>query len=82
MGGFAIGLTVTADILAIGSRTGGSMNPARSFGPAIVSQWFEGQIVYWVGPILGAIAAGLLYDTLYLRRGREPLSHGPVQPSP
>ncbi len=82
VGGFAIGLTVTADILAIGSRTGGSMNPARSFGPAIVSQWFEGQIVYWVGPILGAIAAGLLYDTLYLRRGREPLSHGPVQPSP
>ena len=80
IGGFAIGLTVTADILAIGSRTGASMNPARSFGPAIVSGVLEAQIVYWVGPILGAIAAALLYDALFLRRGKEPVDHGAVDP--
>jgi MIP family channel proteins len=80
VGGFAIGLTVTADILAIGSRTGASMNPARSFGPAVVSQMFEGQVVYWIGPILGAIAAALLYDGLFLRRGKEQADHGAVDP--
>ena len=80
VGGFAIGLTVTADILAIGSRTGGSMNPARSFGPAVVSQIFEGQAVYWIGPIIGGIAAALLYDGLFLRRGKEPVAHGAVDP--
>ena len=80
VGGFAIGLTVTADILAIGSRTGGSMNPARSFGPAVVSQIFEGQAVYWIGPIIGGIAAALLYDGLFLRRSKEPVSHGAVDP--
>jgi len=80
VGGFAIGLTVMADILAIGPLTGASMNPARSFGPAIASGIFEAQAVYWIGPILGGIAAALLYDTLFLRRGREPVDHGAVSP--
>ena len=81
VGGFAIGLTVTADILAIGSRTGASMNPARSFGPAVVSQMFEGQAVYWIGPILGGLAAALLYDGLFLRRAKDPVGHGAVDPT-
>jgi len=80
VGGFAIGLTVTADILAIGPLTGGSMNPARSFGPAVASGIFEAQGVYWIGPIIGGIAAALLYDALFLRRGREPVDHGAVRP--
>jgi len=80
VGGFAIGLAVTADILAIGPLTGGSMNPARSFGPALASGVFEAQGVYWIGPILGGIVAALLYDTLFLRRGREPVDHGAVSP--
>ena len=62
IGGLAIGLTIAADILAIGPLTGASMNPARSFGPAIVSGVLAGQIVYWVGPILGAVAAALLWE--------------------
>jgi MIP family channel proteins len=80
VGGFAIGLAVAADILAIGPLTGASMNPARSFGPAIVSGVFEGQAVYWIAPIVGSIAAAMLYDGLFLRRGKEPVDHGAVRP--
>src|SRR5438270_4654546 len=62
VGGFAIGLAVMAGILAIGPLTGGSMNPARSFGPAIVMKQFEGQAAYWIGPIVGSILAAVLYE--------------------
>ena len=81
VGGFAIGLVMTADMLAIGGRTGGSTNPARSFGPAVVSGLFEGHVVYWVGPIIGAVAAALLYDRLFLRRAPEIADHGAVRPA-
>ena len=81
VGGFAIGLTVTVGILAIGPLTGGSMNPARSFGPAIVSGIYEAQLIYWTAPIVGGLAAGLLYDTLFLRRRPDPIDHGAVRPT-
>ncbi|MBI3789537.1 MAG: aquaporin [Gemmatimonadetes bacterium] len=66
VGGFAIGLTVAADILAIGGLTGASMNPARTFGPAFVSGIWEGHAIYWIGPLVGAAVAGLLYKFLFL----------------
>jgi len=78
--GLAIGLVVTLDILAIGPLTGASMNPARSFGPALVTGIYEGQFVYWTAPIIGSIAAALLYETLYIPRGREPVEHGAIEP--
>jgi MIP family channel proteins len=80
VGGFAIGLTVAADILAIGPLTGASMNPARSFGPAFVTHSFGGQFVYWTGPIVGAIVAAVVYDAVLLRGRREvePVDHGEV----
>lgn len=81
VGGFGIGLTLTAGMLAIGPLTGGSMNPARSFGPAVVSGVLEAQAIYWVGPILGAVSAALLYDGLFLRRGRDRADHGAVRPA-
>jgi MIP family channel proteins len=81
VGGLAIGLTVTAAILAIGPLTGASLNPARSFGPAVASGIFEGQVVFWTGPIIGAVTAALLYDGLFLRRGVEPVDHGAVRPT-
>jgi len=80
IGGLAIGLTIAADILAIGPFTGASMNPARSFGPAVASGIFEGQAVYWIGPIVGAVAAALLYDFFFIRHEREPVDHGPIRP--
>lgn len=80
IGGLAIGGTLLAMILAIGPFTGGSLNPARSFGPAVASGIFEGQAVYWIGPIVGAVAAALLYEMLFIRRDREPVDHGAVRP--
>jgi MIP family channel proteins len=80
VGGFAIGLTIAADILVIGPYTGASMNPARSLGPAIASHMFEAQAVYWIGPLIGAILAGVLYDRVFLRRPPEPADHGAVAP--
>jgi MIP family channel proteins len=80
IGGLAIGFTLAACIFAIGPFTGGSLNPARSLGPAVASGVFEGQAVYWIGPVVGALAAALLYDTLFIRRDREPVDHGAVRP--
>ena len=79
IGGLAIGLTIAAGILAIGPFTGGSFNPARSFGPAVASGIFEGQAAYWLGPMIGAVLAALLYDTLFIRHEREPVDHGAVR---
>ncbi len=81
VGGFAIGLTVTCGILGIGPLTGGSMNPARSFGPAVVMGSFEGQAAYWIGPLLGGIIAALVYDRVFLVREPEPADHGTVRPA-
>jgi aquaporin Z len=80
VGGFAIGLTVAADILAIGPLTGASMNPARSLGPAVATGVFEGQVVYWTGPFVGAMLAAAIYDALFLRRSPELPLHGAVRP--
>ncbi len=62
IGGFGIGLAVAADILVGGPLTGASMNPARSFGPALAAGFWEYHWVYWAGPIVGASAAAWLYS--------------------
>lgn len=80
IGGLGIGFVVAADILAIGSRTGASMNPARSFGPAVASGVFEAQFLYWTAPVVGALVAAVLYEFLFMRRGREPVDHGELRP--
>ena len=66
--GFAIGLTVTLDILMGGPLTGAAMNPARAFGPALASAHWANHGVYWVGPLAGGVLAGWLYDSLYLKK--------------
>jgi len=66
--GLAIGLTMTAGILVGGALTGGAMNPARAFGPALLSGYWQDQWVYWVGPMLGGGVAAILYDRFFLER--------------
>lgn len=66
IGGFGIGLTVAFDILAGGPVTGASMNPARSFGPALVLQHWDWHLFYWIAPIAGACVAALIYEHVIL----------------
>ncbi|KAK8945569.1 Aquaporin TIP5-1 [Platanthera guangdongensis] len=64
VGQLAVGLVAGACVLAAGSLTGASMNPARSFGPAIVSRDFKNHGIYWIGPLLGAGVAALVHQNL------------------
>ena len=66
--GFGIGLTITLGFLVIGPFTGAALNPARAFGPALASSHWTNQGVYWIGPLAGGFVAGLLYDSLYLKK--------------
>ena len=64
--GFAIGLTIAADILIGGPLTGAAMNPGRALGPMLVqNQWADGWI-WFIGPFLGGALAALAYEMLYL----------------
>ena len=64
----AIGLTVLVDHLMGVPVTGASMNPARSFGPALVAGAWANHWIYWVGPLIGGALAALVYEFIFLRR--------------
>ena len=68
VGGFGIGTVLIFDILVGGPVTGAAMNPARVFGPALVSGTWDHHAVYWIGPVLGGAMAGLLYTLAFLKR--------------
>ncbi len=59
--GFGIGTSIVFGILAIGGITGAALNPARAFGPALISGQWDHQAIYWIGPLLGGILAGIFY---------------------
>jgi MIP family channel proteins len=64
----AVGLTVGFCALTGGPLTGASMNPARSFGPAIIGGFWRAHWVYWLAPITAMVAAARLYDWLRAER--------------
>ena len=66
IGGIAIGLTITLGILFAGPLTGGAINPARVFGPALAVSFWDAHYVYWIGPLLGGALAGYVYKTFLL----------------
>ena len=66
----AIGLTVLLIHLVAVPMTGASVNPARTFGPALISNAFDSFWLYVIGPAIGAVAAAALYHHLF-RAGRE-----------
>ena len=68
--GIAIGLTLALSILAMGPVSNGSLNPARTFGPSLMANYWDDQWIYWVGPILGALIGAMGY-TLLLGKGDD-----------
>lgn len=60
--GLPIGLTITAVIFSVGPITGAALNPARWFGPAVVSGDWNNSLLYILAPIAGAIFAGISYQ--------------------
>jgi len=65
---FLIGLVILADHFVGVPLTGASMNPARSFGPALVANFWDDQWVYWLGPLIGAGLAALVYEYVFMQR--------------
>ena len=65
--GWGIGLIVGALIWWGGPISGTSLNPARTFGPAVFSGVWSTHWVYWVGPIIGAVIAAVVYEYLFIR---------------
>lgn len=73
--GLAIGLTLGLVIFLFGPLTGGSVNPARAFGPALVSGEFGGAgdflVAYVLGPIIGALLAAGVYFYVFILPGKK-----------
>ncbi|KAM3316505.1 hypothetical protein ACQJBY_034557 [Aegilops geniculata] len=68
------GLIVGANTIAGGNFSGASMNPARSFGPALATGVWTNHWVYWVGPLVGGPLAGFVYETVFMvTKTHEPL---------
>lgn len=64
----AIGFVIVVDHLFGVPVTGASMNPARSFGPALVAGAWDDHWLFWAGPLIGGALAAVTYQLFFLRR--------------
>jgi aquaporin TIP len=84
--GLAIGLTITLDVLMAGPITGAAMNPARAFGPELLSGDWDDFWIWYIGPFAGGVLGALAYEWLYLRPLKPPVvgppETGVVEPRP
>ncbi|CAH8302511.1 unnamed protein product [Eruca vesicaria subsp. sativa] len=64
LAGIAVGMTIMLNVFVAGPVSGASMNPARSLGPAIVMGVYDGLWIYIVGPLLGIMAGGFVYNLI------------------
>jgi len=60
-----IGLAAVACHLFAFNATRAGMNPARSFGPALIADKWEHHWVFWVGPLTGGLLAGIIYEYIF-----------------
>jgi aquaporin-4 len=67
MHGLSIGGMIFLIHLVAVPLTGASVNPARTFGPALISGFWEFHWLYWAAPILGGIIAGVLMNYIYVK---------------
>lgn len=67
-GWLAIGLSVFLAHLALLGQTNCSINPARSFGAATISEYWTHHWVWWVGPYLGSLLSAVLYELFRFRK--------------
>ncbi|CAM9781616.1 unnamed protein product, partial [Phaeothamnion confervicola] len=61
----AIGFSVFVAHCALIPIDGCSINPARSFGPALVHNFWENQWVFWIGPLTGSAIAILMFEAMF-----------------
>ncbi|CAF2271724.1 hypothetical protein BRARA_D00831 [Brassica rapa] len=64
LAGIAVGMTIMLNVFVAGPVSGASMNPARSLGPAIVMGVYDGLWIYIVGPLVGIMAGGFVYNLI------------------
>ncbi|XP_061393626.1 aquaporin-like [Musca vetustissima] len=69
------GLAIACLAITAGPFTGASMNPARSFGPALWHNNFTKHWIYWVGPLPAAVVAAFSYKFIFKREVKEEAIH-------
>lgn len=67
-GPLIMGLVLATAVIVIGPYTSAALNPARSFGPALVSSHWTVHFVYWIGPLIGSLLAGFGYSYGFLKK--------------
>jgi aquaporin Z len=71
LAGLAIGLTLGFNVIFGGSISGGSLNPARSFGPALITGNLSYNWIYWIAPVIGGLIAAGLHRLLHEEQDRQ-----------